>query len=101
MSTWFVQDNILFTTNYGKDKNKIPYIPFAEFLQDCAQVNDKDFFIKLTNDMVKDEIRKLPKQMFMNAIKIIKLFRDNYDEWKQIDKVRFASKYRPDAIIIK
>ena len=43
MTIYFVQDNILFTTNNGKDRNKIPYIPFAEFLQDCAQVNVKDF----------------------------------------------------------
>ena len=101
MTTYFVKDNILFTTNNGKDRNKTPYIPFAEFLQDCAQVNDKDFFIELTNHMVKDELHKLPKPMFINAIKTIKLFRENYNEWKDISKIKFSSKYRPDAIIIK
>ena len=73
MTTYFVKDNILFTTNNGKDRNKTPYIPFAEFLQDCAQVNDKDFFIELTNHMVKDELHKLPKPELLDFEEYFKI----------------------------
>ena len=88
---YFIKNNVLYTSNYGTDRDKNPFIPFAEFLQDCAQVNDKDFFIKLTNDMVRDEIGYMPKHFKQMYLKTIKSFRDNYDEWKQIKKYKFAS----------
>ena len=88
MSIWCIKNGVLYTTNNGFDKNEKPIIPFLEFLQDVAQVDNKDLFIKLTNDMVKndEEIKLLPKHMYMMALKDIALFRKNYDEWKDFTK---------------
>ena len=91
MSIWCIKNGVLYTTNSGFDKNEKPIIPFLEFLQDIAQVDNKDLFIKLTNDMVKNdkEIKLLPKHMYMMSLKDIALFRKNYDEWKDFTKYIF------------
>jgi hypothetical protein len=41
----------------------------------------------LKND---EDIKVLPKKMFMMLLKDISLFRNNYDEWKDYTKYRFV-----------
>ena len=94
MTIWCIHNNVLHTTNNGFDSDEYPIIPFLEFLQDVAQVGNKEYFIKLTNDMLKndEDIKLLPKKMFMMLLKDISLFRANYDEWKDYTKIKFAVK---------
>ena len=94
MTIWCIHNNVLHTTNNGFDSDEYPIIPFLEFLQDIAQVGNKEYFIKLTNDMLKndEDIKLLPKKMFMMLLKDISLFRANYDEWKDYTKFKFAVK---------
>ena len=91
MTIWCINSGVLHTTNNGFDSDKNPIIPFLEFLQDVAQAGNKDNFIKLTNDMLKndEDIKLLPKHMFMMLLKDIALFRANYDEWKDYTKYIF------------
>jgi hypothetical protein len=79
---WMVKDDILYTTNNGYDSDKKPYIPFSEFLQDVIAVVSITDFIQMTNDMFRNEISKLPAEMKMMALTIIKYFRENYETIK-------------------
>ena len=81
MTIWCIHNGVLHTTNNCFDRNENPMIPFLEFLQDVAQVGNKDFFIKLTNDILKndEDIKLLSKQMFIMLLKDKALFRGNYD----------------------
>ena len=94
MTIWCIHNNDLHTAKNGFDSDEYPIIPFLEFLQDVAQVGNKEYFIKLTNDMLKndEDIKSLPKKMFMMLLKDISLFRANYDEWKDYTKIKFAVK---------
>ena len=51
----------------------------------------RTFFIKLTHDMLKDDdVKLLPKHMFMMLLNDMSLFRANYDEWKDYTKYRLV-----------
>ena len=66
MTIWCIHNNVLYTTNNGFDSDENPIIPFLEFLQIVAQAFNKENFIKLTNDMLKnDEDIKLLLKRFL------------------------------------
>ena len=67
MTIWCIHNNVWHTTNNGFDRDEKQVLPFIEFLQDVAQAVNKENFIKLTNDMLKNDgdIKLLPKKMFM------------------------------------
>ena len=92
VTIWCINNNVLHTTNNGFDSDENPVIPFLEFHQDVAQAGNKENFIKLTNDMLKndEDIKLIPKKMFMMLLKDIALFRANFDEWKDCTKIRFV-----------
>ena len=52
---WCINQGVLHTTNNGFDKDENPIIRFLEFLEDVAQAGNQDYFIKLTNEMLKDD----------------------------------------------
>ena len=89
---WCIYHGVLHTTNNGFDRNENRIISFLEFLQDVAQVGNKDNFIQLTNDMLKndEDMKLLPKFMLIMLLKDITLFRANYDEGKDYTKIRFC-----------
>ena len=89
---WLIKNNVLITTNFGEDNKETPLITFAEYLQDLSQMVNKKTFIELTKFMIiedKDDLLKMPKHMKLHYFKVIKDFRDNFDEWKQTDKYAF------------
>ena len=95
MTIWCIHNRVLHTYNNGFDRNENPILSFLEFLQDIAQVGNKDDFLKVTNDMLKndyDGMKLLPKHMFTMILKNIALFRANYDQWKDYTMIRFVVK---------
>ena len=84
-------DNVLHITNNGYDRDEKPFIPLGEYLQDVAQVVNKQMFISVARGMYNDEISKLPEPMKRNGLTTIMEFIKNYDEWKNISKIRFGT----------
>lgn len=90
MNQYSIIGNVLHTTNNGYDSAEKPMIPLGEYLQDVAQIGDKQLFIHLARGMYNDEISKLPEPLKSNGLNTIMLFIKNYDEWKNINKVKFV-----------
>ncbi len=87
---WIMKEGVLHTTNNGWDRNEKPMIPFAEYLQDVAQIGNKQLFMNMTSQLYKDEVSKLPEDMKRQGVSTIVAFCRNYDEWKQIQKYTFS-----------
>lgn len=86
MMLYTMKDGCLMTSNNGYDQNEKPLISFVEFLQDVAQIDDKNIFKIMVNEMVETEIKFLPDPMKTIALNTIYQFVENYDEWKDYRK---------------
>jgi hypothetical protein len=74
---YFIKNGIVMTTNNGNDKMEIPFIPLREFLIDVwnglAITNPqrcKTMFNDLVCDMLLKEIRNLPREIKLAAMKV-------------------------------
>lgn len=85
-----LEGGCLMTSNNGYDKEEKPMIPFGEFLQDVAQIDNKREFIRLVNNMIDTEIKYLPDPMKSIALKTIEEFKENYDDWKDYKHYQFT-----------
>ena len=90
MIAYNLEEGCLMTSNNGYDKEEKPMIPFGEFLQDVAQIDNRRTFIRLVDNMIETEIKYLPDPIKSIALKTIEEFKENYDNWKNISNYRFT-----------
>ena len=77
MTMYFVTNGVVMTTNNGSDNKQIPHIPLREFLTDVwnglATINPKGChsqFNDCVSDMLLKEIRFLPRELKLAAMKV-------------------------------
>jgi len=77
MTTYFMMNGIIMTTNNGYDHKEKPHIPLREFLEDVwnglAMTNPKGCktqFNDLVSDMLLKEISMLPREMKLAGMKV-------------------------------
>jgi hypothetical protein len=76
---YLMDNNILMANNNGWDKDKIPFVPFDEWLGDCSW-QPENAFKTMCRDIMDDEVKILPKHMKKEAIKIIVDWLKNFDD---------------------
>ena len=74
---YFIQNDILYTTNNGKDNNIKPYIPFEEFLEDCCWMK-QEHFNELLKEIYDTEVKYMPQHFKSKAVAIIVDWRKNF-----------------------
>ena len=70
-STYFIVDNILYTRNNGYDRKQTPFIPLSEFLEDCMGVTTFKFYNELCDELVENEVSRMPSRFKELAMKDI------------------------------
>lgn len=70
-STYFIRDNVIYTSNCGYDRNETPYIPLSEFLEDCMCVPTFKFYNELCDELINNEVSRMPSHFKELAMKDI------------------------------
>ena len=82
MKAYMIENNTLYTTNYGYDCKEKPFIPLFEYLEDISVSGEVDF-IKMSKEIYNKELKILPEHMKKIGIAVVVDFRKNYHKYAE------------------